>query len=457
MYFKKIDSEGLSHFSYILGSLNDAVVIDPKRDIQEYLDICIKQGFSIKYIFETHRNEDYIIGSREFSRLLPNAEIFRGNDLPYEYGTTLRDGQRFTFGDCKIKAIHTPGHTLGHYSYVVYGENMEDQPQFVFTGDALFAGDTGRTDFYGEQRKSEISGLLYDSIHQKILPLGDEVILCPAHGSGSVCGSKIEERFPTTIGIEKKLNSQLKMSRNDFVKNKVEELHTFPPYFKKMEEFNLGKAPYLYERNFPKPLNPKEVQQWIDKSAQIVDTRNPSDYGGAHIKGSICIWLEGLPSFSGWMLNYEDPIILILEKNEDVTKATNYLSRIGFDNIVGFLNGGLLKWCVAALPIEHTELITVHELKTLIETGSEIMVLDVRSQEEWNEGHLSPAFNIYAGQVPVNLEKIPKDTSIVVHCSVGLRATVAASALENKGYKKIKIVLGSYNAWENAGYPIKFE
>jgi hydroxyacylglutathione hydrolase len=283
------------------------------------------------------------------------------------------------------------------------------------------------------------------------------VILCPAHGAGSVCGSNIKEREPSTIGIEKTLNPLLSKSKDEFVNIKVNEFHTYPPYFKRMEEYNLGKAPFLYERNFPKPLTPKQVKEWMNNSAQIVDTRELSAYGGAHIENSQYIWLDGLPSFAGWMLSYDDPIILILGSNTDIETATTYLSRIGYDNVLGFMEGGLLKWYVAALPIQKTEMITVHELKQLRESKEEILVLDVRSKEEWQEGHLSGAKHIYVGHIPNNLDEIPKNLPILIHCTVGLRATVAASYLESKGYRNIKIVLGSYKAWENAGYPIKAE
>lgn len=455
MFIKKFVSSGLSHFSYLIASETEAVVIDPRRDIQEYLEICVLNGVKIKYIFETHRNEDYIIGSLELQRIIPNIEIYHGNDLPYQYGQILADNQEFQLGSCRIKAIHTPGHTLGSFSFVVFGDTNLEQPQMVFTGDALFAGDTGRTDFYGEEYRAAISAKLYDSIHDRILPLGDGVILYPAHGAGSVCGSKIKEREPTTIGLEKKLNPLLKLSREEFIQEKIHESHTYPPYFKKMEEFNLGTAPFLFTRKEPIILTPKQIQTEIANGATILDTRKPSAFGGAHIKNSISIWVDGLPSFAGWFLNYHSPLILILDKKEDLAKVRILLSRIGFDNILGYLSEGFLSWYTNALPIEQTTLITVHDLKKQLDEKKNIYILDVRSQDEWNSGHLEKAHHIYAGNISQHLDEIPHETPLVIHCTVGLRATVAASYLLQQGYSDISIVLGSFKAWEKAGYSIK--
>ncbi len=454
MYLKRVKSEGLAHFSYILGSLNEAVVIDPRRDIDIYLETCHEMGFSIKYILETHRNEDYIIGSREIKKKIRDAEIFHGNDLPYEYGNQLEDGQMLEFGDCKIKALHTPGHTLGSFSYVAYGEEFSQRPLYVFTGDVLFAGDTGRTDFYGEARKAEVSGKLYDSI-QKIFELGDDIILYPAHGAGSVCGSSIQEREPTTIGIEKKVNPKLMMSREAFVEMKVNEHHEYPPYFKKMEEYNLGTAPFVSERTFPVALGPKKVLNMKGKGAQIVDVRRPPGFGGAHIEGALSIWLEGIPSFAGWFLDYEKPIILVLDSAEDIHIAEKYLNRIGYDNIAGYLLNSMLSWYMNALPIEQNKMITVQELKEKIDNEEDVHILDVRSVEEREEGYIPNTNHIYVGHIEGKLEKIPKSKPIIVHCTVGYRANIAASILLKNGHKDVSVVLGSSKAWEKAGYEVQ--
>ncbi len=454
MYFKRIITPGISHFSYILGSLTECVIIDPRRDIQDYLEIFIEEGFTPKYIFETHRNEDYIIGSLELKHLYPEVEIYHGSEFQFAYGHNLQKEPLFDFGECHIKAIQTPGHTLGSYSFIAFGEDDPSQPLMIFTGDALFAGDTGRTDFYGPEQQPLVSAKLFDSIHQKILPLGDEVIICPAHGTGSVCGSGIKERDPSTIGIEKRLNSQLSLSRDEFISLKGNEKHTHPPYFKKMEEYNLGYAPFYHSIQHPVCFTPAQAINARKTGAMIVDTRQPPAYASVHIKNALSIWLGGLSSFAGWFLEYTTPLILILEKPEDLQQARLSLSRIGFDNVLGYLTKGMLSWYTNALPVQSTPLISIQEFKTVVDSGKDIMILDVRSWEEWEEGHLADAHHIYTGHVLARLDEIPRDTPIYIHCAVGLRATIIASILEREGYSNYHIVLGSYKAWEKAGYPI---
>lgn len=242
MLFERIESEGLAHYSYIIGSEGEALVIDPRRDCQIYVEKALKNGFNIKNILETHRNEDYVIGSLELSDRT-DAKIWHADSqLDYGYGNEVEDGQTWEVGRFTLEAIQTPGHTPGHMSYVLYGQ--DDKPWIVFTGDALFAGDVGRVDLADPDKKEEMADLLYDSIFNKILPLGEEVIVCPAHGSGSVCGATIEDRPWTTIGIEKELNPHLQYSsREEFVEN-VASILERPPYFKKMERLNKEGPPY---------------------------------------------------------------------------------------------------------------------------------------------------------------------------------------------------------------------
>ncbi|KXS47414.1 MAG: hydroxyacylglutathione hydrolase, partial [Halanaerobium sp. T82-1] len=240
MLFKKVKSEGLAHFSYIVGDQTEAAVIDPRRDIDIYLEIAKKEGMKIKYIFETHRNEDYIIGSRALAKR-SNAEIFHADgELDYQYGQLVEADKDYQIGRLKIEALHTPGHTKGSHSYLL--KDYDQNPWMLFSGDILFAGDVGRIDFYGEDNIPKIAALLYDSLYNKILPLGEEVILCPAHGAGSVCGSQIADRELTTIGIEKRSNPYLQFqSKDDFI-NEVGKMEAKPKYFETMEAANLNPA-----------------------------------------------------------------------------------------------------------------------------------------------------------------------------------------------------------------------
>jgi len=318
--------------------VDDAVVIDPRRDCEVYIDSARREEVKIKYIFETHRNEDYVIGSIELSNLT-RADIFHGPGLNWGYGNTLHNGNVFHIGNLKLTALHTPGHTDESMSYVLA---ESEESVLVFTGDALFVGDVGRTDFYGPEEAPGLAGALYDSIFNKILPLGDGVILCPAHGAGSVCGGKISARDESTIGIERTQNPVLQLkNREDFIEYKVSEHHERPPYFRQMEKYNLGGPPLLGRLPIPSPRTPIEFKEEMERGATVVDARTPSAFGGAHIKGSYSIWLEGLPAYAGWVLTYEKPILLVLECSDHLDTAVRYLVRIGYDNIVGYLRGGV--------------------------------------------------------------------------------------------------------------------
>ncbi len=306
MIFQRIKSAGIAHNSYFIGSGSEAAVIDPRRDSQVYIDLAQQHGLKIKHIFETHRNEDYVIGSTELNSTT-GAAIHHGPGLDWKYGQTLKDGQVFQVGGLRLKAIHTPGHTDESMSYALTDLATGEATVTVFTGDALFVGDVGRTDLYGPEKAPRLAANLYDSIFNKLLPLGDGAILCPAHGGGSVCGLDIASRDESTLGIERAQNPLLQLGRDVFIKRKVAEQPERPYYFRQMEKYNLEGPPLLGCMPLPSPLTPAEFKQEMEKGAVVVDASEPAAFGGAHIKGAYCIWLEGLPVFAGWVLSYDRP------------------------------------------------------------------------------------------------------------------------------------------------------
>lgn len=454
MIFERIKSEGLAHLSYFVGSGNEAIVIDPRRDCQIYLDIARREGMKIKYIFETHRNEDYVIGSLELKELT-DAEIYHGKGVDFKYGIFVSDEQEFNFGSMKLTALHTPGHTDESMSYALTYPESGKAPLMVFTGDALFVGDVGRTDLYGPEEIPRMAANLYESIFNKILPLGDGVILCPAHGAGSLCGGAISKREYSTLGLERIQNPALQRTdKEEFIKFKLEEKLEFPPYFKKMEQYNLQGPPLLKGLPVPELLFPKEFVKEMEKGAMVVDTRMPHSFGGAHIKGSYGIWLKGLPYYAGWVLPYDKPILLVLEEKDQLETAVSYLVRIGYDSIAGFLNGGISSWYMKALPVESLNLISVQSLKDKIEKNEEMVILDVRRDEEWEKGHIEGARHVYVGHLEENLDKVPRNSPIIVYCDSSRRSNIAASILKKNGYDMVYNVLGSMTAWKNAGYKV---
>jgi hydroxyacylglutathione hydrolase len=452
MLFEAVKSEVVSHISYIVGSKNEAAVIDPRRDSQIYSDVATKWGARIKYIFETHRNEDYVTGSLELSNVT-GATVFHGPGLKWRFGETVKDKQEFIIGLLKIKALHTPGHSPESTSYALYHSESGDQAVMVFTGDTLFVGEVGRTDFLGHKMTPLMSRKMYDSIMKRLLPLGEGVIVCPAHGAGSVCGGKVSEREISTLGIERATNPMLRLSEKEFVAYKVAEKHQTPPYFRKMEEYNLEGPPILGALPSPRALKPSEFNEKAKNGAFIVDVRSPVAFGGAHIKGSYSLPPSRI-SNAGWVLTYDRPILLIAENPEALDFAVRNLVRLGFDRIKGYLTGGLEAWYKEGMPIAKVELLTVQDLRKRVASKEDIVIVDVRRENEWNEGHIEGSRRIYVGKLEKEANSLPRHSPIILICKTGNRSSFGASVLLRAGFDRVHNCLGGIDAWTKLGYPL---
>ena len=452
MLFERIESEGLAHYSYLIGDGKEAVVIDPRRDCGVYVEKASKAGFRIKYILETHRNEDYVIGSVELAARA-DAEIWHADDqMDYQYGQPVEDGQVWRVGRLKVEAMHTPGHTPGSMSYLIY--DHEGAPWAVFTGDALFAGDVGRVDLLGMDRAEELAEMLYDSIFNKLLPLGDEVLVCPGHGAGSVCGGNIAERVWTTIGLERQLNPKLQYTdREQFVANVAQKLER-PPYFRRMEPWNLEGAPILGSLPVPTPLKPTAFAEAAE-DAVVLDTRTELGFSAAHVPDALSIWQGGLASFAGWFLSYDKPILLVNE-DADPTPIVRHLIRIGYDDLVGSLSGGLLAWHMSGRESRSIDTVTVQDLCHHLDMEGEAWILDLRSDEEL-EGHgeIAGAHQIHVTQLPDRLDEVPQDETVYIFCGSGLRSMIGASLLRRRGWDKVTVVLGGLAGWHSTTCPLE--
>lgn len=446
MIFERVESEGLAHYSYIVGHNKEAFVIDPRRDIDIYLWLASRKGFNIKYIFETHRNEDYVVGSRELSQKTGAEILHADSQLPYGYGKDVNDGEEWTVGSLKVRAIYSPGHTEGSMSYLLF--DPSGSPWILFTGDVLFAGDVGRVDLLGKEKIEEMAGMLYDIIFNKFLPLGDEVIICPAHGSGSVCGSDIADRLWTTIGLERKLNPKLQYKdKSDFIENVAKELER-PYYFRQMEKLNAEGSPVLGSLPVPLPLKPREFSRKAENSV-ILDSRKELSFGSAHIPGSLSIWKDGIPNFAGWFLPYDKPILLVNE-SDDPLSVVRLLVRMGYDNIAGYLSGGMLGWHMAGNKSESIGTITVQDLCGLLDEEEEIQILDVRGEKEREQkGSIPGALNIHVTQLFERIDEVPEDREVFIFCGSGLRSMMAASLLKKEGWNNLKVVLGGLSGWSS--------
>jgi len=450
--FEIVKSEGIAHKSYFIGSNGTAAVIDPRRDCDIYIEIAEQNNMKIEYIFETHRNEDYTIGSVELREIV-GADIFHGKGLGFAYGNSVSEGNKFQIGSLVLEIIETPGHTNESISIMVKDRDVSDDVYMIFTGDSLFAGEIGRCDLYGEENKARMAEAMYTSIFKKILPLGDNVIVCPAHGSGSICGAEIREQELTTVGYEKKTNPLLQKDKKGFIKTKVEEKLYTPPYFKKMEKNNLEGPNLICKLPYLKPLNIHEVKELMAREAQVVDVRDPTAFAGGHIPNTLNIWKDGLPAYVGWFLNYEQPIIIVDDNNNQIDEIKRYLIRLGYDSVYGYLSGGFPVWFKGSGDFETVQTWSVHDL--LPNMGKEsLFLLDVRKENDWIKEHIDGSHNIYIGILKDNLEKVPKDKHVVVSCDSGYKASIGTSILKMNGYKNVTNVLGSMMSWKKAGYPI---
>jgi hydroxyacylglutathione hydrolase len=453
MLFERIVSEGLAHYSYLIGDKNQALVIDPRRDVEVYMEVASNAGMRITHILETHRNEDYFVGSMELAGRT-GAEVWHADgQWDYKYGNDVRPGQKWKVGRLEFEAIQTPGHTPGCMSYLL--RDPTGLASMVFSGDALFAGEVGRIDLMGWEMAVENGGLLYDSLFGKILPLGDEIIVCPAHGSGSACGESIAERLWTTIGLERKHNPRLQAkSKEEFVAALLRSQPDRPPYFSRMEKVNLEGAPILGALPNIMPLDPKEFQT-LSKGAQILDTRMELAYGTAHIPGAQSIWLDGLASFAGWFQSYDQPILLVGEGN-DHEKATRILIRLGFDKVAGFLAGGMLNWHMSGRESASIRTLTVHEICRRLDSGEPIQILDVRSDSELEkDGQIDGAQHIHIKEITARMDEVPKSMTVYIFCGSGMRSMVTASFLKARGWTDLAVILGGMAGWRSNRYPIK--
>lgn len=454
MFFETIRSEGLAHLSYIIGQEGSAAVIDPRRDCDIYIEIARRNGAEITHIFETHRNEDYVIGSSQLAAQT-GARIYHGSRMDFGYGNDVHTGDEFNIGNLVLRVLETPGHTYESISIAVIDTAFGASPVAVFTGDALFIGDVGRTDFFPDKRL-ETAELLYESIFRTLLPLGDHVLLYPAHGSGSVCGSGMAEREFSTLGYERLYNPVLQLDRKAFVQKKATEQHYIAPYFKKMEQHNQQGAPVLQALPSPRPCTADNFARAIDlNDLQILDTRSPEAIAGACISGSITIPQDMVPAFAGWFLSYDRPIGLIVNHYEQVQPTVRDLIRLGYDNIPVYLHQEMHAWETSGRLYDRIPAVHIEALKQMIATQERFTLLDVRSREEFAAGHLPNALNVYVGELPDNLDRIPRDIPVVTFCGSGKRAIIAAAILKNNGFDQVSDCLGSMLACKASGCSVE--
>lgn len=448
MFFKKFETEGLAHYSYMIGDNDDLAVIDPMRDVQVYMHEARRAGMRIKYIFETHRNEDFVVGSMELAdKTGATIYISDHEDLGYVYGNRIKDGFCLDMGNITIKAIHTPGHTLGHMSYAVYEIGIE-KAYMVFTGDCMFMGDLGRTDFYGEANLYKMTGLLYESIFDKLLPLGDHVLLCPAHGAGSACGDSMEDRPYSTLGYEKVTNKLLQVHSKEQFIEKFARMRIKPRYFERIEVLNVKGGDFVGSDIV---LNTLTIDEVIDmkEDCLLIDTRTKEGFIGGHIPRSIYMPKGNLTAFLGAIYPPDKKIAFLIDGQiGEMEEIYWYCRRIGFDNIVGYLPDALNIWQENGYEVNQLVTISAKAYKKMPK-GDDFILLDIRDRSEMEaQDPEENKVNIPLKSLYEKIGMLDKDKTIYVLCGSGNRATTAVAYLEGLGYQAV-VITGGVNMYRN--------
>lgn len=454
MNLERIETPGIAHFAYLLADGAEAALVDPRRDVDVYVEAARRLGVRITHVVETHRQEDFVMGAASLARRT-GAAIVNGAHALFGHGDLrLEDGETFSVGGLRIRALHTPGHTMESMCYAVYSPQHPELAWAVFTGDTLFFGTTGRTDLHDPGRAVENAARLHDAVHEKLAGLGDTALVLPAHGAGSVCGSGMARRPYSTIGEEKRYNDVFTMERDAFANKKGGERMPRPPYFRRMEEVNLegGLEPPLH----PGDVGLFDVEAFARASAEglVVDTREPESFASARIDGSFNIWLGGLPVFGGWVAGADSPLYLVTERTEDVNRAAEHLSRIGMDELRGALAGGFGAWRGSGREMPRSGVITPAEVAA---RSASFQLLDVRDDEEFDAGHIQGARHVYVGHLPEGVDRLGLDRAapLVVTCSIGHRSGLAASILLRAGFSDVRNLLGGMTAWRRHGLPVE--
>jgi len=455
MFLETVRTPGLAHNSYVVGHDGRAAVIDPRRDVDAYLDLARARGAAVTHVFETHRNEDYVTGAPELARLT-GATVVRGRNTNVEYGQKSGEGEVFGIGGLTLAVLETPGHTFDSICLALTDTSSGPSPVAVFTGDTLFIGSTGRADFFPD-RAREVAGLMHDAIFGKLLPLGDQAVLLPAHGAGSVCGSGMSEREFSTLGFERLHNPGLQArDREEFIAAKLAEHHPMPPYFARMAELNrTGSAPRLCDLPEPRPMGATEFAERMDQGMLVLDVRSPEAFAGAFIPGSLAIPLDLITAYAGFLLDPETPIGLVVEERGQVDTAVLSLRRMGFDTVAGWLEQGLHAWEVQGREFGRVPAVHAEELTRRIVRGEDFTLLDVRTPGEVAQGRLKGAQHIFLGDLPGRLAEVQDGRPVTTFCGSGQRAIIAASILKRAGFGRVEDALGSMAACRRVGCPME--
>jgi len=448
----------LAHASYLLASEGEAVVVDPERDVDMYLKAAEQHGLRIHHIFETHLHADFVSGHQELAART-GAKIYIGpNGRATVPHAEVQDGFELRVGDMRIKVLETPGHTPESICLVVTDEEKSPNPWAVLTGDTLFLGDGGRPDLSKTHTPTVLAGMLYDSLHNKLLKLADDVIVYPAHGAGSLCGRNMRAERSSTVGTERLTNYALQIkSKEEFIQQLTTKLPPRPEYFPQDAQINRKGAPALAELATLSPVSAEELRSLPDDGVIVLDFRPGDQFAAGHVPGSINIPLSGqFASWTGILLGLSSRPLLVATSPQQLSEARTRLVRVGIDDARGYLQDGIEGWVRAGLNLAELPQITVQQLNEHF-GADKFQLLDVRRKPEWETGHIEAAAWWPLEDFKTSLPQVDRNAPIAVLCKGGYRSMIACSWLRREGFRNVTNVIGGFDAWEEARLPFVTE
>jgi glyoxylase-like metal-dependent hydrolase (beta-lactamase superfamily II)/rhodanese-related sulfurtransferase len=454
MFVQQFFVDGLAHLSYLLGGRETCAIVDPKRDVEDYLAAAKAMGMKITHILETHLHADFVSGHLDLAKRT-GAKIVapKAGQCAFPH-LAVGDGDAFDLEDMHITVLDTPGHTPDCICYVVTDRSRGEGPVAVFAGDTLFVGDVGRPDLF-PGRGPELASSLYDNLHGKLLKLPDTCLVYPAHGAGSLCGKAMGAMRASTIGYERRHNPALQHATKEaFRAALLAGMPEAPDHFARCSAINRSGPALIAEMPPLRPLSPRDVQSLMGQGHIVVDARDYGSFGAAHVPGALNIdAAHNFATFAGWMLPPDKPIVLVTHGNTEAQQVAALLRRVGLDRVTGYVEDGMGPWITDGMPVGRVPTLSVHEVRDQCQAGKAAMtILDVRALGEWSVSHIEGAVHMPLPATRARFGELDPGGLVALVCKSGARASTAGSILQQHGFRNLAVVAGGMTAWVAAGF-----